>query len=169
VSLTISIHEFNIDAQLEVQFSGIFPIPESPGIKNKWCYSYWKPGDPCPAMSAKVKEVNLKNTSNQTKYVLAISEAKKVLWLHHNESGFNQLIPITAFYDELLRTKHIRDAKLIAHPVTLFEHVSDFSDNEYIKALLEYNKKASRKFDASDIAIETAKPKRSIFQKLFAK
>src|SRR5579872_2445609 len=33
--LTISIHEFNIDNQLEVQFSGIFPIPEAE-IKNKW-------------------------------------------------------------------------------------------------------------------------------------
>jgi len=167
--LSISVHEFNIDDQLEVQFSGVFPIPESPEIKNKWCYSYWKPGEVCPATSTKVKEVTIKTFSKETKYVLAISPAKKVLWLHHIHSGFNQLMPVTAFYDELLRTKHIRDANLISHPSTFFDRINDFSDAEYIQALLEYDKKASRKFDASGIVIQTEKPKKSIFHKLFGK
>jgi len=165
--LTNSVHEFNIDDQLEIQFSGLFPIPESLEIKNRWCYSYWKPGDVCPATNTIVKEFVMKNISSDTKYTLAISAAKKVLWLHHSDSGFNQLIPLTPFYDELLRTKHIRDANLISHPATFFEKVDEFSDADCIQALLEYNKKASRKFDASDIVIETAKPKKSIFQKLF--
>jgi hypothetical protein len=164
---SISVHEFNIDDQLEVQFSRVYPIPESIEIKNTWCYSYWKPGDLCPATATKVKEIAIQNVSKQIKYTLAISAAKKVLWLHHAGSGFNQLIPLTPFYDELLRTKHIRDAKLISHPVTFFEKVNEFSDADYIQALLEYNKKASRKFDASDIVVETEKPKKSIFQKLF--
>ncbi len=164
--LTISVHELNIDDQLEVQFSGVFPIPDAE-IKNKWCYSYWKPEDPCPATGAPVKEIRLTDESNKVLYVLSISPKKKVLWLHHSTSGFNQLIPVTAFYDELLRTKHIRDAKLISHPATFFEKVNDFSDGQYIKALLEYNKKASRKFDASDIVIEVPKKKKGILQKLF--
>ena len=99
--------------------------------------------------------------------MLAITPKKKVLWLHHISSGFNQLIPVTAFYDELLRTKHIRDANLISHPATFFDRINDFSDAEYIQALLEYNKKASRKFDASDIATETPKKKKSLLQRLF--
>jgi len=167
--LSISVHEFNIDDQLEIQFSGIYPIPESQESKNKWCYSYWKSGDPCPATGAEVKEIAIKNSFATTLYVLAISPKKKVLWLHHSISGFNQLLPITAFYDELLRTKHIRDPKLISHPTTFFDRIDDFSGDEYTKALLEYNKKASRKFDASDIALEAPKRKKNIFQRLFTR
>jgi hypothetical protein len=167
--LSISVHEFNIDEQLEVQFSGVFPIPELPVINSKWSYSYWKPGDPCPATQTKVKEIVIRNSSGSIKYILAISAAKKVLWLHHAGSGFNQLIPVTAFYDELLRAKHIRDGALISHPATFFERVNDFTDAEYITALLEYNKKASRKFDSSDIGIEVVFTKKSLFQKLFKK
>jgi hypothetical protein len=168
IPVSLSVHDFNIDDQLEVQFSGIFPIPDTE-IENKWCYSYWKPGDLCPATKTPVKEISLKNMSNKDLYVLSISPTKKVLWLHHILSGFNQLIPITAFYDELLRTKHIRDAKLISRPATFFEYVEEFSDNEYRKALLEYNKKASRKFDASEIINETSEKKKTIFQKIFGK
>src|SRR5579872_6313543 len=106
-------------------------IPESSVINDRWCYSYWKPGEPCPATSTAIKQVEVKNISNQVIYTLAISAAKKVLWIHHSLSGFNQLIPVTAFYDELLRAKHIRDAKLISHPATFFDRVNDFTDSEY--------------------------------------
>jgi len=168
-SLSISVHEFNIDEQLEIQFSGVFPIPESPIISNKWCYSYWKPGDLCPATNGPIREIIVKNKAHTVLYALAISPKKKVLWLHHVGSGFNQLIPVTAFYDELLRTKHIRDAALISHPATFFDKINDFTDAEYVTALLAYDKKASRKFDSSDIVIEPEKTKRSLIQKLFTK
>src|SRR5438132_14296329 len=59
--LSVSVHDFNIDDQLEAQFSGVFPIPESSEIKNKWCYSYWKPGNPCPATGDTVKEISIHN------------------------------------------------------------------------------------------------------------
>jgi hypothetical protein len=167
-TLTISVHDFNVDDQLEVQFSGIFPIPENSNIANKWCYSYWKTGNPCPATQTKLREITIKDKSSPL-YVLAISKAKKVIWLHHSTSGFNQLIPLTAFYDELLRAKHIRDAKLISHPATFFELVDDFSDTEFRKALFEYNKNAKHKVDLTEIVIETEQPKKSILQKLFGK
>lgn len=169
VKHSISVHDFNIDDQLEVQFSGIFPIPESAAIENNWCYSYWKPGDVCPATGKPVKEIVLRDKTGSALYVLSISPAKKVLWLHHANSGFNQLLPLTSFYDELLRTKHIRDAKLISRPATFFERINDFSDSEYIKALFEYDKKASRKFDTTGISFETETKKKSIFKKLFGK
>ncbi len=167
--LSISVHDFNIDDQLEVQFSGLCPIPDLAVIENKWCYSYWKPGDLCPATGKSVKEIALCDTSHSVLYVLAISPTKKTLWLHHSNSGFNQLLPLTSFYDELLRTKHIRDGRLISRPATFFERVNDFSDTEYSKALLEYNKNASRKFDTTGIVIETETGKKSIFKKLFGK
>lgn len=168
-TLTISVHDLNVDDQLEVQFSGIFPIPENSIITNKWCYSYWKPGDPCPATHTKIREIEIKDKSNSPLYVLAISKAKKVIWLHHAVNGFNQLIPLTAFYDELLRAKHIRDAKLISHPASFFELINDFSDMQFRKALFEYNKNAKHKVDLAEIVIETEQPKKSILQKLFGK
>ena len=116
--LSISVHDFNIDDQLEIQFSGVFPIPDSVIVNNKWCYSYWKPGDVCPATQTQIKEIFIRNNVSVVLYVLAISPAKKVIWLHNTVSGFNQLQPLTSFYDELLRAKHIRDAKLISHPAT---------------------------------------------------
>ncbi len=167
--LSISIHEFNIDDQLEIQFSGAFPISEPQSIRNQWCYSYWKPGDPCPATGGAIREISITNTSHSVVYVLAISPMKKVLWLHHSQTGFNQLIPVTAFYDELLRAKHIRDGALISRPATFFERINEFTDAEYIVALLEYDKKATRKFDSSNIVIESEKIKKSLFQKLFIK
>ncbi|MEP7235818.1 MAG: hypothetical protein ABI778_11045 [Ignavibacteriota bacterium] len=166
---SLSVHEYNIDDQLEVQFSGIFPIPDSPLISNKWCYSYWKPGDPCPATGSRLREIAIYNTKSIAIFVLAISAAKKVLWLHDVVSGFNQLIPVTAFYDELLRTKQIRDAALISRPATFFERIDNFSDTEYTLALLEYDKKASRKFESKDIMIGSEQQNKSFFQKLFSK
>ena len=168
-NLTVSVHDFNVDDQLEVQFSGIFPIPENSAITNKWCYSYWKSGDPCPATQNPIREIILKDRSYSVVFVLAISRTKKVIWLHHAVTGFNQLIPLTAFYDELLRAKHIRDAKLISHPATFFELIDDFSDIQFRKALFEYNKNAKYKVDLTDIVIETEQPKKSILQKLFGK
>src|SRR5438034_876710 len=83
----------------------------------------YKPFDSCPATGTAVREIVIKDSNKTVKYVLAISKAKKVLWLHHIFSGFNQLIPLTAFYDELLRTKHIRDAKFISHPASFFDQI----------------------------------------------
>src|SRR5512140_2506676 len=37
IPLSISVHEFNIDNQLEVQFSGVFPILASSIVTKKWC------------------------------------------------------------------------------------------------------------------------------------
>ena len=169
IILSISVHDFNIDDQLEVQFSGIYPIPEFALIGNKWCYSYWKPSNVCPATGKPVKKIVIRDKSSTILYVLCVSPEKKVLWLHHANSGFNQLLPLTTFYDELLRTKHIRDANLISHPATFFERINDFSDSEYIQALLEYDKKANRKFDTTGIVVETEVKKKSIFKKLFGK
>ncbi|MEI8134319.1 MAG: hypothetical protein WCH46_04460 [bacterium] len=167
-AFSISIHDFNVDDQLEVQFSGVYPVSGS-NIKMKWCYSYWKSGDKCPATDSEVREVVIQDNSESIIYVLAISPAKKVLWMHSVQTGFNQLIPITSFYDELLRVKHIRDATLISKPSTFFEQVENFTDDDFKKALLEYNKKANHKFDLSNMLQKSTAPKKSILQKIFGR
>jgi hypothetical protein len=168
--LTISIHEPNIDDQLEVQFSGTFPLDENSSIENKWCYSYWKPGEACPATGTPLKEIELKNAAGQILFTFAVSKAKRSLWLHHHRSGFNQLIALTGFYDELLRTKNIRDPNLVTRPSTFFDKMEEFTDTEYRQALIDYDERTDKKIDLSEVIVREAKmKKKSLLNKLFSR
>lgn len=168
--LTISIHEPNQDDLVEVQFSGIYPLPDDIIIDNGWSYSFWKPGMNCPATDTELREITLYKTQGEPVFTLAISKANHSLWLHHHASGWNQLIPVTMFYDELLRTKRIRDAALIMKPSTFFEKVDEFQDYEYRTALQEYNNRKGNKLDLNGLVIsETREVKKSFFEKIVGK
>lgn len=169
-TLTIGIHEPNQDDLIELQFSGIYPLPENIVIANGWSYSYWKPGMNCPATDTEVREITLNKSFDNPMFTLAISRANRSLWLHHHINGWNQLIPVTMFYDELLRTKRIRDAALITKPSTFFEKIDEFQDYEYRRALQEYNNRKGNKLDLSDIIIsETRQEKKSFLDKILGK
>jgi hypothetical protein len=167
--LSISIHEPNVDDLTEIQFSGIWPVPEEPTVTSGWTYSYWKPGMPCPATATIVREVVLSDSHLLPLYTLAISEAKRVVWLHHHDSGFNQLLSLTGFADEVFRTHRIRDANMVTHPAKLFERLAEFSDGDLQRAAIEYNKTTSRRFDDSPIAVAPRPVKQSFLGKLFGK
>lgn len=168
-TLTISIHEPNIDDQIEVHFSGLFLLPENLDITKRWTYSYWKPGDICPATGTSVRTIYIER-QNKTIYTLAISKAQRSLWLHHHDSGWNQLIPVTGFYDELLRTKNIRDAALIMNPKTFFEKCDEFSDNEYRTALIEYNNRITHKIvGLEDVVIYKEMKRKPLLARILGK
>ncbi len=168
--LTIGIHEPNQDDLIEIQFSGIYPLLDDIVIDNGWSYSYWKPGMNCPATDTEVREITLYKTFEEPVFTLAISKTNRSLWLHHHISGWNQLIPVTMFYDELLRTKRIRDAALIMNPSTFFEKVDEFQDYEYRTALQEYNNRKGNKLDLNGLIIsETREVKKSFFEKIVGK
>lgn len=169
-TLTMSIHEPNVDELIEVQFSGVYPLPDDIAIDSGWSYSYWKPGMSCPATGGELREVTLINDVDMPVYTLAISRVKHSLWLHHHASGWNQLIPVTMFYDELLRTQHIRDAELIMKPSTFFERVDDFKDFDYLSALREYNKRKGSKYALEGLRIsETREEKKTFFERVLGK
>lgn len=169
-TLTIGIHEPNQDDLVELQFSGIYPLPDDLVIDNGWSYSYWKPGMNCPATNTEVREITLYRTLEEPVFTLAISKANRSLWLHHHANGWNQLIPVTMFYDELLRTKRIRDAALITKPSTFFEKVDEFQDYEYRTALGEYNNRKGNKLDLNGLIIsETRETKKSFLGKILGK
>ncbi|HYM19729.1 MAG TPA: hypothetical protein VEW28_01860 [Candidatus Kapabacteria bacterium] len=168
-TLSVSAHEKNIDDQIEVQFSGVFPISENIDTASGWTYSYWKPGMPCPATGEPVREAALYEASGAIKYTLAISSAKKTIWLHHHASAYNQFIGITAFADELFRTHHIRDADAVMHPASVFTRLSEFTDADLRRALIEYNTFGIRKFDVEGIAREEKVEKKSLLAKLLKK
>ena len=168
-TLTISIHEPNIDDQIEVHFSGIYPLPKNPVVTKRWTYSYWNPGDACPATGKSVRTIPIVR-QNATIYTLAISATQKSLWLHHHSSGWNQLIPVTGFYDELLRTKGIRDAALIMNPKTFFEKCDEFFDNEYRLALIEYNERIGNKIAGlEDIVMQKEMKRKPLLARILGK
>ncbi len=169
-TLTIGIHEPNQDDLVELQFSGIYPLPDDLVVDKGWSYSYWKPGMNCPASGTEVREITLYKTLEEPVFTLAISKTNRSLWLHHHANGWNQLIPVTMFYDELLRTKHIRDAALITKPSTFFEKVDEFQDYEYRTALQEYNYRKGNKLDLDGLIIsETREAKKSFLGKILGK
>jgi hypothetical protein len=166
--LSISIHELNADELVEIQFSGAWPIEPDISVTSGWTYSYWKPGMPCPATGSDVREVSLTDAHAIARYTLVISPAKRVVWLYHHHSGFNQLLALTGFADEVFRTHQIRDANFVTQPSRLFERLAEFSDGDLRCAALELNKTSSRRFDASSIVILDRK-KKSMFGNLFGK
>lgn len=166
--LIISIHEPNIDDQIEVHFS-IYPLPDNPQVISGWTYSYWQPGMPCPDSGSPVREVAMHYRSGGTKYSLVFSPARKALWLFHHDTSFNEVLPITGFMDELLRTHGIREIETISKPTALFEQLDKYSDNDIRRAFWEYAQVANRKFDLSDVVIEEGKSKPSLFKKLLGK
>jgi hypothetical protein len=114
--------------------------------------------------------IGIHKTLEEAVFTLAISRENRSLWLHHHSSGWNQLIPVTMFYDELLRTKHIRDAALITKPSTFFDKVDEFQDYEYRTALQEYNSRKGNKLDLNGLIIsETRELKKSFFGKILGK
>lgn len=168
-TLSINIHELNVDDLIEIQFSGVWPIPENVSTASAWTYSYWKPGMPCPATGGTVREVSLRDNSGDVLYTLAISATKRIVWLHHNKSGYNQSIALTGFADEVFRTHNIRDAKAVTHPVTLFDRLAEFSDDDLRHACMSYNRVAKHKFDASNLVLSPMAKEKSLIARLLGR
>jgi hypothetical protein len=165
--LQISIHEF-YDNKIEVSISNLSgdKIPPALTEVSKWSYSYWKPGFPSPFANDKLREINI------TKYigdlVLVLSPANHSIWLYESKTGFNHIIPVTNFINELLRGNTSIDKTKGINIAFVFDNLAKFSNPEFVKALVQYNKQWRKieLFD-SDVAIET--PKEGIFKKLFNK
>lgn len=167
--LSLSIHELNADNLIEIQFSGVWPIPDEMTVASGWTYSYWKPGMPCPATNTPVREVRLTDPAGTPLYTLALSPAKRVVWLYHHSNGFNQLIALTGFADEVFRTHKIRDANVVTHPATLLERVDEFSDDDLRHAAIEYNMTSTRRFDATKVAITAKAKEKSLIARLLGR
>jgi hypothetical protein len=83
-----------------------------------------------------------------------IDKTKRSIWLHHTGAGFNELLPVTGFVDELLRTHGIRDADRVTQPTKIFESLGEFTDNDLRRAFMEYAMVSQRKFDVADLILE---------------
>jgi hypothetical protein len=121
-------------------------IPElSPDTRFVWTLSSWTPA------SYLARQIEMNDATGAMHYVFALSPARRVLWLHHVATGYNQLIPVTGLFVELARLRRVTSTGSLTHH-SFFELADKSSDDVLMEALLEYNKRA-RKFDAGKVSL----------------
>jgi len=158
----IVIHE-EFENQIEIDLSDTeFLEAEDFQILSGWTYSVWKPGMRNPANKEKVREVRI--VKNQL--VVAVSVSDKKIWVYDGLSGVNHFIPVTKFYDELMRIKGERDPAVALNASRFFVHANEFSDELIARTFIIYNKYA-KKIDFEPANYEVRKKRKKSFLKLF--
>jgi len=162
----ITIHE-EVDDEIEFDISVLnqISIPETLTEIKKWNYSEWNPGDKAPNDGSYVREVKIVDN----KYLLAIAPLHKKIWLHEYKSGVNFIIPLSNFYNELMRVCSIRDSNIALNPSSFFEKLKNFSDIEMKLAFISYNKYLKRINIMEQISIDSPIKKEKKFFSIFRK
>jgi hypothetical protein len=163
--LQISIHEL-FDNKIEISISNISgeKIPDSLKEVSRWSYSYWKPGAASPFEGDELREIDIAKTKGAL--VLALSPKNYSLWLYEAKTGLNHIVPVTNFINELLRGNTTVDKSRGINIAYVFENHKQFSDDEFIKALVQYNKQW-RKAELLDSDAVLAEEKKGLFGKMF--
>ncbi len=158
----IVIHE-EFENQIEVDFSEPEILKsDNTAIISSWSYSAWKPGMKNPANNEKIREIHIIKNA----LVVAISPSDKKIWVFEKESGVNHFIPVTKFYDELMRIKEEKDPKIALDASRFFTELQTYSDELIARAFLVYNKYWKKMEIDSSRFVAKNKPKRT-FLKLF--
>ncbi len=158
----IVIHE-EFENQIEIDLAD----PRFLGIDDfkfisAWTYSSWKPGMKNPADNKNVREVHI----IKNKLVVAISVSDKKIWVYDEPTGVNHLIPVTKFYDELMRIKQEKDPKIALNASLFFKNLNTFSDELIARTFFIYNKYA-KKIEIDLEKFSARKRKKKSFLKLF--
>lgn len=135
-AFSITVRE-EMEAQINVEIvsRGGEEIPDHFEEKRRWTYSTWEPGLPSPATGTPVRQVAL-----DAVLTLALSPAEERIWVHDADSGIVHLIPITNFYNELMRIRQIRDPALALHSRLFWERFGTHTDGELSAAFSAYNR-----------------------------
>ena len=103
------------------------------------------------------------------KYLLAIAPLHKKIWLHEYESGINFLIPVTNFYNELMRVCSIKDTKVALKPFSFFEKLFDYKDEELRLAFISYNRYLKRIKMKNEAPVYSIAERKKSFFSIFRK
>lgn len=123
-------------------------------IINVDSLSFWNPGDKALYDHSFVNEFEL----FPGKYVLAVAASLKKIWLHSFQTGVNHIIPLTNFYNELMRHKNIKDHTVALNPNKFFEQVEEYSVDDIRKTLINYSWYL-KKFDMNEAAFDVSSSK----------
>lgn len=163
-TIDIIIHE-DIDDEIEYDISARNQnsVPGTLIEIKKWNYSEWNPGDKAPNDNSEVREIIIND-----EYILAIATQHKKIWLHEKKSRVNFLLPVTNFYNELMRVCNIRDRKIALRPTSFFNTHNQFTDDQLMLAFFSYNKYLKRVDIDYTFASETPYKKKKSFLSIFS-
>lgn len=172
--LSVSVHHPDDESRIELHVSGpALDRLDERTERSRWCYSYWRPGEPAPSGGGPPRQVRLDAASAATsaeatstdatsagaidELVLALDSTRRVMWLHDERTGGNTLVPVTNFYNELMLLKGVRDPAIALAHRRLFEVPEENSDAELRAAFVRYNR-TWRKVGADRLGAETPAP-----------
>ncbi len=139
---------------------------EAKGEGLLWSYSNWRPGLKAPGDNSKVREVHLL----KNKLVVAVAPAHKRIWVYEADSGVNYILPVTNFYNEIMKAKEERNPRVVLNPQRIFEHPEELSDKEIGQGFLLYNEYLNRIEINYDLFKSKSDGGRKIFfKKIFGK
>lgn len=155
----ISINEIQ-DNKIEYSISPYPDENEIYKVERVVTISDWIPGKKSPEGS-KVKLFSIDGMN----YILAIAPTDHKIWLYEKSSGINYPIPVSNFYNELLRLKRETRKEFYQNPNRLFDELDTFSESEIVLAFLMYCKYKRRfNFDyLIDRLLTEPKRKKSFF------
>jgi hypothetical protein len=135
--IDITIHE---EAENKIEFDIALKenlkIPDKITVIKKWNFSDWIPGQSAPGDNSYVREVII----YPDMYILAIAPSQKKIWLYEKESGVNHILPLSNFFNELIRVLKIKNEEIIKRPAFFFENLNSYKDEQLALAFLGYNK-----------------------------
>lgn len=134
----MTIHSIS-ESMIEFQIQP-YPVEENIRIKSVVTYSLWNPGMKNPENNSVVYEYEIK----KYEYLLAIAPEVKKIWLHDYKTGVNHIIPVSNFFNELMRLKNIKDDNQLRKPNNFFENLETYSALDIRLAFLMYNKYLKR-------------------------
>lgn len=140
-SIDVLIHEYEDDL-IEVHLSKRVGDDEEIKIDDVLSFSEWSPGDKSPGSNEAVKEFEIV----KDKFIFVIDKTNKKIWLHNCNSGVNHIIPVSNYFNELMRLKKIKDENLFRSPSLFFNKLDEFSEEDLKLAFYQYNK-FMRRFD----------------------
>jgi hypothetical protein len=165
--IQISVHEL-YDNKIEFSISNITgeTIPGDAKEIRRWSYSYWEPGKMSPFEGDKLREAEIFDKRGEM--VLVFSPAGRTIWLYERASGVNWIIPVTNFLNELLRGRTTIDRSKGLDVGYIFSNLKMFTDDDFRKALIQYNKHW-RRVDLTRLESKDITEKKGIFRKILGK
>lgn len=116
-----------------------FELDQSEFINKEvswFTYSTWSPGLNHPEDNSELREIILE----KNKFCLAISPNHKRIWVYDYSTQVLKFLPVTNFYQELLKISKIYDPKLVTNINYFFQNLDKFSDSQIKDAFLNYNR-----------------------------
>ena len=109
-------------------------IPDHFEEKRRWTYSSWAPGAASPADGGPVREIPV-----DPNVTLGFGILERRIWVHERSGGMVHLIPITNYYNELMRHKQIRDARVALSSSSFWDDLDRYSADDLRAAFVSYN------------------------------